>query len=219
MDKRTWIIVGGTAIVSGAAGVVGGFFYAKKTLVDGYTAILNAEVEEIREIYRRRTAMKTYSSPQEAAAELLPEKEQLTTPEEKLGAETLLRNIFGGVEEDDEEEIEREVEARTPNDPYVISQEEFFADEMDFRQLDVTYYEGDKVLADDQDEPITNVNKHIGESNLRFGYRSKDQNLVYVRNEELGVEFAIARSTGKYSQEVLGLDEEPKPTRQRSNGR
>ena len=104
---------------------------------------------------------------------------------------------------------------RDPSEPYVITKSEYYENEPDHEQRDFTYYEGDQVLVDDQEEynPITDVDRVAGEDNLlRFGYGSGDEHTLYIRNESVDPPFdiCITRSAGKYADEVMGFsDDEP----------
>lgn len=88
--------------------------------------------------------------------------------------------------------------------PYIISNEMFEDSELQYNQNTLTYYQGDRVLVDEKDQPIP-IKSVVGESNLKFGSASGDLNLVYIRNEKLEVDFEILRSYGSYSEEVLGV--------------
>lgn len=132
------------------------------------------------------------------------------TPEEKLEVqESIKHNIFDGRApvEDDGFDLEAEKETRDEAYPYIISHDEFYLAELDFGQNTLTYFQGDKVLVDEADTPIANVRKTIGEDNIKFGYGSKDENIVYIRNHQLEVDFEVVRSFGKYAEEVLGFIE------------
>lgn len=132
--------------------------------------------------------------------------------------EVVKNNIFlnGSALDKDEFDYEAEVAQRSEDFPYVITEDEFFQNEQDFVQLTMTYYEGDDVLCDEQDRTVDDVDGSVGEVNLhKFGHGSKDKNLVYIRNNKRGTDFEIARSRGKYSVDVLGLDDEDARTRPR----
>jgi hypothetical protein len=62
--------------------------------------------------------------------------------------------------------------------------------------------------------PIPDVNATVGDGNLdRFGHRSKDPRVVYIRNEKLGIEYEVCKSDGSYAEEVGGFikhDNRPK---------
>lgn len=92
--------------------------------------------------------------------------------------------------------------------PYILSYEEFMHDvgeHVDFTQNSITYYEGDNVLVDERDQPIPDLNTIVGERNLKFGGVSGDDEIVYIRNHNLEVDFEVVRSYGTYAEEVLGF--------------
>lgn len=82
--------------------------------------------------------------------------------------------------------------------PYVISPDEY--GEMDDYDLYSYTYYADKVLADENNEPIEDVDQRIGlESLNHFGEYGDDS--VYVRNDELKADYEILLDDEKY--EVL----------------
>lgn len=99
-----------------------------------------------------------------------------------------------------------ELMSRTEEAPYVLSQAEYMENESDWVQVSLTYYEGDEVLADDQDKRIEDPDDVVGLYNLaRFGHWSNDENVVYIRNDVRETEFEVVLNHGKYSQIVQGL--------------
>lgn len=92
-----------------------------------------------------------------------------------------------------------------PTAPYVISTAEFFEDHEDHKKLTITYYGEDDVLADDKDAPIRDVAGTVGENVFdKFGEQSDDENIVYVRNNRLQVDFEITRDLRAFTEVVLG---------------
>lgn len=82
--------------------------------------------------------------------------------------------------------------------PYVISPEEY-GEIDDYNLYSYTYY-ADKVLADENNEPIEDVDSIIGLESLKhFGEYGDDS--VYVRNDELKADYEILLDDEKY--EVL----------------
>ena len=102
------------------------------------------------------------------------------------------------------------MESRSKDRPYILTREEYMLSEPDYTQTTVTYFEADEVLADERDEPIENAEKKIGLENLRFGSGSGDPNLVYIRNDDLEIDFEVIRSRGAFAHEVLGFETEIK---------
>lgn len=81
--------------------------------------------------------------------------------------------------------------------PYVISPEEFGEDE-EYEQISLTYY-ADKVLADENDDPIENIDEVVGTDSLNhFGEYEDDS--VFVRNDKLKSYFEILMCYKTYSE-------------------
>lgn len=114
---------------------------------------------------------------------------------------TVNRNIFQ--DGDDYPELDRSV--RGASFPYIISVDEFEEGDQGFNRNSCTYYQKDNVLADDQDEPIDDIDEYVGRQNLQFGNSSGQKDVVFVRNINMEVDFEIARSYGSFAEEVLGI--------------
>ena len=114
--------------------------------------------------------------------------------------------------ETDFDDYEAEVKNRDTEKPYILGYEEFIEAEFGWEQTTVTYFEGDDVLADDRDVIIDDVDMTVGLNNLqRFGHGSRDNNVLYIRNERLELELEVVRSTGKYAEVILGFIEHSDP--------
>lgn len=123
--------------------------------------------------------------------------------EDEVEQDTEARVITNVFASQDTWDFEVELANRNAARPYVIHQDEFMADEMDFNQETLTYYEGDDILADADDTPIYDYQGLMG--TLQFGHGTSDPNVVYLRNEVLHMEWEILRHYGRFEQEVLGL--------------
>jgi hypothetical protein len=107
-----------------------------------------------------------------------------------------------------------------PGVPYIIHHDEYFENERDWEQASLTYYEGDDVLADEKDQAIPDPESIVGaDCFVRFGYGSKDKNVIYVANDNLEVLFEIVKSSGSYAHEVLGFDDDDENSLKHSNSR
>lgn len=100
-------------------------------------------------------------------------------------------------------DYDEEVSKRNKSAPYIIHEDEYISSESEYRQETLTYYQGDDIMADPTDTPIYNHHGIIGE--LLFGHGSNDPGVVYVRNDQLEIEWEILLHTGSFEQEVLGL--------------
>lgn len=86
----------------------------------------------------------------------------------------------------------------TTNKPYVIAPDEF-GDIYEYDTITLHYF-ADKVLADEDDEIITNVDEIIGRDSLtHFGEYEPDS--VYVRNDEMKADYEILLDLRNYYDE------------------
>lgn len=118
------------------------------------------------------------------------------------------RNIFRDRPKyTDRWDYNEEKRRRTPDIPYVIHYDE--RHEFDYSEVTLTYYEGDDVLCDADDDVIDQNTRDrlIGEDNLmKFGHGSNDPDIVFIRNDELEIMYEVVKSPNHYGQEVHGLD-------------
>lgn len=133
----------------------------------------------------------------------LREKMQSGTPVEVTETTT---NIFVEGNPVTEFDYATELPRRGPDAAYVVTHDEFMENENGFEQHQLTYYSGDDILTDEKDVPIPDIEELIGSENLtRFGYGSRDANVVYVCNEKIEGLYEIMLSQGSYAQEVAGF--------------
>jgi hypothetical protein len=209
------------ATLGGGIGFFVGYKLLEKRLSEAFDERIQREEEAMREHYS--LVRKPYASPQEALEDLVPEPPIAEDPREP-NMRTAYHKIVQQeeVEEDatatlDELEVavaESQVNIfdkvdRDAGKPYVISMDEFMANESGLSQNTLTYYETDDTLVDERDHPMAAPNDVIG-SNFRveFGVKSSDANTVHIRNEKLGLEFEVVRSYGSYKREVLGEEKD-----------
>jgi hypothetical protein len=125
--------------------------------------------------------------------------------------------------EDQVRDIESNV-AAAPLDPdarapYLITFAEFDANETDYEQITVSFFAGDGIVIDEEDNVISpdRVEQIVGTDNLnKFGTNTDDPdmepNVIYVRCERFQMDFEVTRSPGLHAVEVLG-QEPPDPMR------
>lgn len=116
-------------------------------------------------------------------------------------------NLFETHAEPDPEDLglgtEPEDAPRTPDRPYVIATEEWYLNETDYDQITLTYWADDDVLADDANRMITAVDEVVGATNLhRFGFKSDNPDIVYVRNERIKADYEITKDERNFSEVV-----------------
>jgi hypothetical protein len=99
-----------------------------------------------------------------------------------------------------------EVPLREGQDIYVIHRDEFWGEEMNYDQSSLTYYAGDDILVDQEDQPIYGYANVTGP--LLFGHGSGDRDVVYIRNNKQSAEYEVQRFDSSYTLEVLGVTAE-----------
>lgn len=104
-------------------------------------------------------------------------------------------------------DMQRNAEPNDPDAPYVISVEGYMQNEELFEQMTLSYYSADKVLTNEADEVVEDVEGTVGYNNLQnFGVESGNDDTVYVRNPKRETEYEILRLDTAYKNVVLGMD-------------
>lgn len=219
--NKTFLAASVSATVGFGLGIGAAFLVLKQRLEAEYQERLRAEIVTTRK-YLLTTVNREYETPMDAVKALIPDAvvgsllEPGQTPpktdytkfakqrtEEAPPKEGEMRAAEASTE--DEWKI-RNDENRANGRPYVISAEEFAENDGNYAEATLTYYEGDTVLADEQERDVPDINETVGTENLScFGILSNDPNVVYVRNDKLNLLFEIVWSGGKYRELVLGL--------------
>jgi hypothetical protein len=133
----------------------------------------------------------------EANAKFPAEEEESTVVEE-----TTQVNVF---EASEEWNYQYEIAHRTKHVPYIIHLDEFKENAPEHDQTTYTYYELDDVLSDSRDTTVADIDGVIGLANLgRWGHGSQDPEVVYIRNEKLGLDVEVVRDRGSFSDTVHG---------------
>ena len=219
------LVWGATVVAVAAASATAGYFFAKKHLDARYAELLSEEIEATKEYYAVLHKGPGFSTPEEAAKTLgvVAEEEsvQVVTAVEALSkyqgnvdpaAADKVVNIFSkrNLNIDTSQVVpEEELLNRSEQIAYIITGEEFEANEEGYDQVTYTWYEGDKTLAGEQDEILSDVDNLVGQHNLQmFGHRSGDNNIVNVRNDTMRLDIQIVRSQGEYAVEVAGFQKE-----------
>lgn len=219
---RLSIAVGITAIVALAAGSAAGYFFAKSQLQSEFDEQMKLEIAQTKEFYARYYKTKEFETPETAVETLVPAAADAlrsyqginpapsVTEEHRKKAQETLRNIFSDKAEEPSESVlpEREKLNRTEEAPYVLEKDEYFENESGYTQSSLTYFDGDGILTDARDDVIDEVDKTIGEYNLKkFGHGSGDPRVVYIRNDVLELEFEVLKHDATYKKHVAGLDD------------
>lgn len=126
-------------------------------------------------------------------------------PSEPVPVET--RNVFRDARSANSEfDYGEEIPHRTPDKPYIITQDEFDENEHEFENLALSYFDEDDILVNERDQIVNDSDQLVGDQNLMsFGKGSKDKNTVHIRNERLGLDMEVVRTNGSWAK-ALGVD-------------
>lgn len=190
-----------------AAGAVIGSLVAWKLTKTRYEKIMIEEEQSLREYYNKKvkviedTATDLHDSYQRREDELRKKLEEETEKEPE---------IVQDMDELHDKEFDRYAEilkdhkysqeepcfdAGTNGKPYVVSPDEF--GEADGYDIITLNYYADGVVADDWNDPIEDIGATIGED-FASHYGEYEEDVVYVRNDRLKVEYEILRSNLRY---------------------
>lgn len=209
-DEGHFVPLGFTIIGIGAGILVGagvGYLLGKRQ----FEKKAEEEIAEMRVFFRHKQAATEarLKAPISEVVEYLGYKkaEDQEQPPEMEGVEvrrSIEQNVFDSQSPVDfawDYDVEKADRASKPGHPFVIHLDEFA--ETGNSTVCYTYYEDDEILADERDEPVDDVDNLVGLENLqRFGHGSDNASIVMIRNETIGVDMEIAKSNGKYAEDV-----------------
>ena len=209
-----WKVAAGVGTILGAAaGAAAGYFYATKRLESYYSDVASMEIAEAKEYYSTFYKSGEDSTPEGA----LQKRHPGVALNEAVAANPVKVLTDEKVAPPSAETMERVLQGLrygtpSPADtkigmPEIISKEEYFENDWGYSQTSIEYY-ADDVLVDEDEDVMDNVNLTVGLANLKqFGKRSRDPNVLYVKNDRVKVLYEIVRNEITYA-EVSGLKEE-----------
>jgi len=228
--KNEWTTPAAVGVVSFAAGAAVGYFVYKKkadkeldlaiTAMQDFIAeenekakagpVYGKKIEEIEEPLKLGNIIRPHIKDLGVIPDVATTWNEIVTSKdlptgdgrEKIQEPVAERhNVF-----EDQWDVAEEMANRSPDAPYVIHANEFFNREKGYQQTQLEWYEGDKILSDENNVPIYDPERVVGR--LEFGRGSGDPNVVYIRNERLNAEYEITKNEGSYTFEVLGVEAE-----------
>lgn len=166
-----------------------------------YKQIAQEEIDSVKETYAkmRKDDLEAKKADLEAAkAKLHPaEPKKVETPEVKTEEVQKYEDVIAKHNYTSYSNNINEKGGDVMTDrPYVISPDEF-GDYPDYETISLTYY-NDKVLTDEYNEIVDDIDDLIGEDSLNhFGEYEDDS--VFVRNDALKVDYEILLDSANYS--------------------
>jgi hypothetical protein len=186
-------------------GAVATYYVLERLMAEKAEELVQAEIESLREVKAER-----HGSPEVIKVRSQDVHEKVVS---KLGYKPKLENLHPVDSDEDEDEedeemdpIAKQIKEHGVSEPYVISLEQFSEERDYYDKITIYYYNEDDTLADDNEEVIVDVIKHIGTDALTcFGDESDDEDIVYIRNEHLTTDYEVIRYHKSYQKTVLGI--------------
>ena len=166
-----------------------------------YEQYANEEIESVKEVFSKKseTTEEKGSVEETDIDDLSVEEIKHIVQEHGYANEAVInsKNNVAADEDtgyDDEEEEDEDMEG-----PEVIPPEESW--ERDYPTITLYYYEEDKVLTDDRNKIVVNVDELVGEDFAEhFGEYEEDS--VLVRNDKIKAYYEILREYGSYPEKI-----------------
>ena len=206
-------------VIGAAAGSVATYYIFRNKLEEDSSRKLEASIRDMEDYFQVRYSKKP--KPEENSYE--EESEEEKEPEK---AEPVAYNEIASYKEEkpetrkeDErvtlisEEEYREKQKKAQNKPpYTITPTAFANENTWYEKTDLVYYASNQILVEDEvedgeDPVVRDVDLLVGTKNLkRFG--EYEEGVVYIRNDNLCVDYCVRRKKGRYSGQETMLDED-----------
>lgn len=99
------------------------------------------------------------------------------------------------------ERLNEEYHANKGKSPKIVSREEFYSNEYEHHdKVTLYFYKEDQVLATESDEAIADPSKYIGDALDKFGFRENNEEVIYVRNFGLGIDYEVEKLDSSYAE-------------------
>lgn len=182
-----------------------------------YTDLSNGDIKDFEDAY------KVYSENKKKAKKVLKEDNGQNPVSEQPGKSKVYNQTktnkvdyvqyYDATFGDDEivDAAEKEHPTEDDTDIFLISEEQFWDDASGNAKKDLSYYDECGTVAKEEYDAITESGfiedpiSILGDALTRFGEKCDDPDEVYVRNNNLGIDFKIVRYRGTYKENVLGI--------------
>ena len=197
------------------AGVIAGAFVAARAVKEKYQQEAEEEIAEMREYYRelKKESTKVETAEDDTKEESKEESKEDFKPIEELAeAEEIIkdRGYINYTHYNDTDIKENNKEERVDeNEIYIIDPEEYGGENGEYDTATLTYFK-DGVLADEVDE-IVAYNIIGGEENLQPFKDYPDCNAVYVRDDNIMVDYEILRDPYQYDEYKMDFSDDRPP--------
>lgn len=173
----------GTNFIIFLGGITVGYIAGWLSLKKHYEQIVQEELESIK-------SNKFLSGQKEN------KKEEKPVKKDDLGG-TASYKKYSKIVKDGGYKKEKEDEEKLLDKPYVIHPDEF-GEEEDYMQINLTYYAGDDVLADDMDNVVEDIENTVGE-NYEYYMGKYEHDTIHIRNDKRKCYYEITKDLRSYS--------------------
>lgn len=195
------------ALLVFATGVVAGSFATHKYLKVVFDERMQLEAEEIRDHYQKK------AEKPELTEEVSKDQPSLFDSEETPQAEAATDHFSkSSLDMKSFAEYAQKVKPyRTVQEEYVqeyvpavITAEEYMDSMMGYDKITLTYFAGDDVVANQNEEILDDIARTLGTAFIsEFKHGEVDE--VYVRNARMATDYELVYEPGGYSEVVLGI--------------
>lgn len=168
-----------------SAGAAVGSIVAWRMLKSKYEAIAREEIASVKEVFSNRQSALDEKTSKDAKQEDVRRSQIAYNDVLQKEGYTNYADIRN----------EEKGGSELRNGPYIIAPEEFDTQD-NYETSNLTYY-ADGVIADDRDDPLEDVEHTVG-LDVASHFGEYEDDAVYVRNDELKVDYEILRDTRSY---------------------
>ena len=174
-------------------GATAGSIFTARFLDEKYSKIADEEIESVKEVAKKTIDELKKQVDEFTIAKSKPEK----IPEEK-NEKTMYHNLS-------KEYMDEEV----PIGLLETIDEKKYSEDGDFEKMTLWFYGIDKALINDNEQPVDNADECVGRELIEAPglYFKNNNDTVYLRNHEMGIDFEVIYLDKSYSRDVLGLEE------------
>lgn len=182
-------------LAGATVGAAAAWFGLKKR----YEQIAQEEIDSVKAVYSAKKEPVSVDARHDELQEENQHKADIAKlkPDLVKYAAKLQEEAYINYTEHSKKNIEEMNEESMTDAPYVISPDEFSTFD-DYTTISLVYYNGDDVLADEENELIEDLANTVGEDFAsHFGEYEDDS--VFVRNDRLKCDYEILRDNRSYS--------------------
>lgn len=197
-------LIKGTVIFLAGVGV--GYLVADTMKEEEYKEKAREEINEVKAIYKEKLAeaIGDVNKVIDVEVEEIEEDDYSEEEMEEYKHRTKVYDYAQAYNNKSKEETprpERKILAEDGYPPYTINEDEYGEFE-DYDTKNLTYFMGDKKLVDeDAEEVVEDVESLVGVENLKIFEEFPDCTGIYVRNDDLKIDFEILKDDFSWSEE------------------